>query len=317
MAEATTVATPYTSEQGANQDRLTTLANEIQKGYSDLPSMKTQIAQEVSSQEGLLKPLQEDKGKLIQQLFEHDKNYANTYASPTSAQFIENPMARSAGQTASSAPIWGAISNLQSDITSRRAILGDAITNAIEARKAELVGKKTQLDSLTEIYKQQLAYDLASGELTQVDLGDRIAFVDRFGKEVSSLPKKASEDILALISKTDDLQKTISGLQGGDEASTTVLNPEAISKNPETVIEEVNYGLMNDNDKMIFLRDKRDRGYPLTVEQQADYTRLLNSRTSPPAYTSEPATERLPSAGGSKIQPRFTPTIPNSPVIQR
>lgn len=272
MAEANTVATPYTTDAGAVKDRIDTLSKQVADGYKSLPTMQDTIAQRVQAEEGFIQPTAEARGKLIQQLMEHDKVVASTYADKNSATFVEDPMARSRIQNSSEAPLWGSVSALGADIATRRALLGDVISRAVEAKKAELLAQQAEVDNLWKtlgLYQAERERNDKQEALTYQDAGDKIVGLNAKGEIKVTIPKASLADAntKAIL---DAIRKDPTSKPATTSAPETALSPEEAAKQ----LAKQAYQNMTAPQKLSFLEGKMNKGIPLSADELSDYTRI-------------------------------------------
>lgn len=289
MAEATTVATPYTTDAGAVKDRIDALTKTVSEGYKNIPSVQDTLAKKTYEEEGFIQPTAEARGKMLQTLMEHDKAVAENYANKNSSTFIENPMARSAIQNAQEAPLWGTISSLGSDIATRRALLGDAITRAMEAKKMEMASQQTELDNLWKtlgLYQTQEDKKKEAEKLTYQDAGDKIVGLNAKGQIVVTIPKgtpgDASTQALLDSIKKDSIATKSTGTTTTTAGGETTISPEEAAKQAL----KQKYASMTPAQKKAFLTQKMNSGIPLTTDELNDLTKLNAGQNTGPDLSS-------------------------------
>lgn len=140
------VGDTYTSPAGAIQDNYTQKAREYTSMIRGAPQVKQLMGEQILQGEGMIKPLADEKSKLIEQLFNADTNIAAEYANPKSETYIENPTARYQAVAPAKASMWGSLAGIDTLIGTRQKVLGDALDRGMEMYKAGLDAKALEMD---------------------------------------------------------------------------------------------------------------------------------------------------------------------------
>lgn len=141
----------YTGDRGAIQKKLDDLGASYSTSVKNAPVQQQQTGENMMANEGVIQPLAQDRGKLIQQLMEADQGLAQKYGTQGEAGYIEDPMARDRAMSAATAPTYGALSAVNTLIGSRQKVLGDAMDRGMQMYESGLKAKELEINHL---YKQ-------------------------------------------------------------------------------------------------------------------------------------------------------------------
>jgi len=141
----------YTGDAGAMMKRIQDLTGKVTSEIQGAPAARQQMGEATLQQEGVVPPLAQERGALIQQLFEADKKMAQRYGTTGAPTYIANPLERERAMTENTAPLYGALANVNTLIGARSQVLGDAMERGMQIYQAGLEAKKLELESL---YKQ-------------------------------------------------------------------------------------------------------------------------------------------------------------------
>jgi len=153
------VGDTYTSDQGPLQDRITNLQGQITSQIQGAPAARQNMGEQLMASEGSITPLAQDRGKMIEMMFNADKDLAQKYTTQGSQYQIENPMAREAAISGAENTMWGAVASLNTQIGARKAVLGDVVDRGMKIYEAGLQSKQMELDNL---YRQMELNDRAA-----------------------------------------------------------------------------------------------------------------------------------------------------------
>lgn len=141
----------YTPNTGALQGRINQLTQQVSSGFKGMPQVRQDMGNQLLDTEGSLPVMAQDRGAMLEKLFNADQAMSSRFANPESPDFIENPMARNTGTEQYTNTLWGSLGALNTTISARKQILGDTITRGMEVYKAGLEAQQIELDNM---YKQ-------------------------------------------------------------------------------------------------------------------------------------------------------------------
>lgn len=157
MAEAQT----YTSDLGAAESNITSLAKAYSQGLSGIPAVTAAMRKSLAEREKTLPGLEQENETKIQELYTADKRLAERYSQPGGEMYIENPNERQALISGQKADIRGELGNILNLIQSRSQVLGNAMDKGLEMYKAGLEAQKFELETAEKewdrIFKKQQA----------------------------------------------------------------------------------------------------------------------------------------------------------------
>jgi len=180
------VGDTYTGDAGAIQANIDRLTGQLTSSINGAPQVKTAMGESLAQTEGAIPVLASKRSSLIEELFKHDQNFAQKYATPDSPTYVENPVAREQGLQSATAATWGGISGLGTQISSRQKLIGDALDRGMSLYNAGVQAKQIELDTL-----QKQLDRLDAKNLKQQELDARKAEADA---SVLYTQKKDAED---------------------------------------------------------------------------------------------------------------------------
>jgi len=147
------VGDTYTPPAGAGQGNIDQMTREVISGFKGLPQMKQNLGETLLSQDPMTGPLAEDRGKLVQQLFDYDKNLNTKYSDPSSPYYVEDPSVRTAQAGEAKNALWGSLANTNALLAARRQVLGNQVDQGVEAYKYGLDAREKELQYALERQK--------------------------------------------------------------------------------------------------------------------------------------------------------------------
>jgi len=151
---AQTYTTPP-AQGGVQADQIQNMADQIAQGYKNVPTVQQSMATAAAAADNVTAPVAQDRGALIDQLFQHDQELNKRYSDPSSDMYMLNPLDRERAINGATTPTWGAISDLSALLGQRRAAVGNTVDKGMQAYNAGLQGQKMNLDTLMSLYNTQ------------------------------------------------------------------------------------------------------------------------------------------------------------------
>jgi len=138
----------YTGDKGAIQSNIDSLTSQVTSGIKGSPAVQQQMGESILGADQGMQTLGDQRGQLIQDLFNADKEMSAKYSNPApeNPMYIENPMAREAAVGRNQNTVWGALGSLNTTISARKSLLGDALTRGMALYQSGLDAKKLELD---------------------------------------------------------------------------------------------------------------------------------------------------------------------------
>jgi len=147
------VGDTYTPEGGGAQANIDQMTQSVVSGFKGLPQFKQNLGETLLAQDPMTGPLADERGKLIQQLFDYDKNLNTKYSDPTSPYYVEDPTIRTTQQGEAKNALWGSLGNTNALLAARRQVLGSQVEQGVEAYKYGLEAQEKQLQYALEQQK--------------------------------------------------------------------------------------------------------------------------------------------------------------------
>lgn len=160
------VGDTYTPEGGAGQGNIDQMTQAVISGFKGLPQMRQNLGETLLAQDPVTGPLADERGKLIQQLFDYDKTLNTKYSDPASPYYVEDPTVRTSQQGEAKNALWGALGNTNALLAARRAVLGSQVEQGVEAYKYGLEAQEKQLQY--ELERQKLGASGSNQKQNQV-----------------------------------------------------------------------------------------------------------------------------------------------------
>lgn len=144
---------------------------ELGQRIANVPNMEGQYRQELFGNDRQLASLYENENTKIQELYEHDKRLA-TYADPNSPTYMKDPYAREVARAKQHQGTVGELSDIQTQRSKRKDVLGDALDRAMKMLEYGLKAQELELSGLESdrsfAQRQKESGPNGSGDLTDL-----------------------------------------------------------------------------------------------------------------------------------------------------
>ena len=144
MAE---LGTTYTDPRGAIMGNIQQLTGEVTSQIKGAPAQKEQMTSDLLQNEGILQPLAQDRGALVQKLLQADIDIAKKHGDPNSPDYIENPAVRQQALEQYQSGLYGGLAEVESLMGARKNVLKDTVDRGMAVLDAGMKAKQLEMDT--------------------------------------------------------------------------------------------------------------------------------------------------------------------------